>query len=101
MYKLTKELGYRHVRDFLSDQSSIELSGWIEYERIDGERQINMVAQAIAKAFAKPDEKKKASIVDDDDEVIDTTKPGFAEKFKGFSNSNIAQQKPQRPIRRG
>ena len=79
-HKLTKELGYQHVRDFLRDQSSGELAGWIEYEQLDSERQINMITHAIVKAFAKPTQASKV-VDDDDDEIIDTTQPGFTDKF--------------------
>jgi hypothetical protein len=82
VYKLTKELGYKHVADFLADQTSSELATWIEYEQLDSERQVNMVTHAIVRAFQKPTQTNKASVVDDDDEIIDTTQPGFTEKFE-------------------
>ena len=64
----------------MADQSSSELAGWIEYERLDAERQINMIKYAIIQAFQKPTA-TTSNVVDDDDEIIDTTQPGFVDKF--------------------
>lgn len=73
--------------------TSAELTGWFEYLRLDDETQINKTAYAIVKAFGG--DKKKAGrsreSSDEDEEVIDTTKPEFAQSFKGFIN---APQKP-------
>jgi hypothetical protein len=76
---LTKELHYQHVEDFLLDQTSAELTGWIEHERLEDERRINLIAYAIAKAF-NGDKKKIA--VKDEEEIIDTTQPEFVENFR-------------------
>lgn len=73
------------MRDFLHDQSSSELSAWLAYERIEDEiwtKRIEGIAYAIARAFGSGQAKQRP--IDDDEEVIDTTNPDFAEKFKGF-----------------
>ena len=80
---MTKELHYQHLEDFLVDQTSAELTSWIEYERLEDERRINLIACAIAKAF-NGDKKKTAA--KDEEEIIDTTQPGFAENFRILNN---------------
>ena len=96
MYRLTERLGYRHVSDFLRDQTGGELAGWVAYLRVDDEAQAQRTALAIIKAF-NGGKKAAASADDDDEEVIDTTKPDFAEKFKGFVGTPIGRQ-PQRSM---
>lgn len=71
--------------------SSQELSGWIEYLRIDERIRADWATLAIIKAF-NGDRKQQASAIDDDEEVIDTTAPGFADKFKGFTNTPGTQR---------
>lgn len=59
---------------------------------MDDEIQVNRLIYAIVRAF-NGDGKPKNKIVDDDDEeIIDTTKPEFAEKFKGFTNTPVNRQ---------
>jgi len=70
----------------LRDQTSGELAGWLAYLRVDDEAQAQRTAIAILKAF-NGGRQTKARDLDDDDEVIDTTAPGFADKFKGFTNA--------------
>lgn len=73
------------MRDFLRDQTSSELSGWLACERIEDEiwtKRIEGIAYAIARAFGSGQARQRQ--VDEDEEVIDTTAPGFAEKFQGF-----------------
>jgi hypothetical protein len=65
---------------------------------MDDEAQANRLAYAITKAFAKP---SKSSIVEDDEEVIDTTAPEFAEKFKGFTNTPGARNQQRTFPQRG
>lgn len=91
-----KELRYQHVEDFLRDQTSTELSALIEQCRMDDEIQTLRMARAITMAFKV---ERKPSGIDDDEEVIDTTKPEFAEKFEGFTNVPGTKPAPQRAFR--
>lgn len=91
--------GYQHVADFLSDQSSTELTAWSEYLRMEDERFVNLVAYAIVKAFGgdkKQQAVNKQQVQDDeeDEPVIDTTDPKFLEEFRGFSYGNQAPTVP-------
>lgn len=72
------------MRDFLRDQSSSELSGWLAYTRIEDEIWTQRIMQAVARVFGSGKVQRQ---VDDDEEVIDTTKPEFAEKFQGFTGA--------------
>lgn len=74
------------MSDFLTAyQNSAELTGWIAYERIDEERQMNLITQAIARAFNGDKPRANAVVDDDDEEIIDTTQPEFVKQFKGFT----------------
>jgi hypothetical protein len=86
------------VSDFLADQSSAELSEWIEYERFRNEVQHNRLVHAIAHALSIVFQASKTQKTANDEEVIDTTQPGFKDQFKGFT-----RRPPQRgtEIRRG
>lgn len=81
------------MADFLADQSSVELAGWLEYERMDDEQQTLRMARAITMAFRV---EQRKPIDDDSEEVIDTTAPGFAQQFKGFINEPKVGRPPQR-----
>jgi len=87
------------VSDFLRDQTSGELAGWLAYLRVDDEAQAQRTAIAMMKAFGGA--KAKRADDDEDEPVIDTTDPKFAQTFKGFINApgtqrNMPVQKPQR-----
>lgn len=57
---------------------------------MDDEIQVNRLIYAIVKAFNGDGKKQPNKMVDDDDEeIIDTTQPEFAEKFKGFTNTPV------------
>lgn len=69
-------------------ENGAELTGLFAYLHQDDEMQVMRTAYAIAKAFGG-DKKNtsKAGDLDEDEEVIDTTAPGFADSFKGFVNA--------------
>lgn len=86
------------MSDFLRDQTSGELAGWLAYLRVDDEAQAQRTAIAMMKAFrgglAQP-----AKQADDDDQIIDTTDPKFAQQFQGFINTpGRPQQTIPRPM---
>jgi hypothetical protein len=93
-------LGYRHVEDFLRDQTSGELAGWLAYLLVDDEVQTQRMALAVNRAFVGGKTQSGRRVVDDDEdeEIIDTTKPEFAQHFKGFTNTlpQARQSVPQR-----
>lgn len=97
---MTERLGYKHVEDFLRDQTSGELAGWLAYLLVDDEVQTQRMALAVNRAFTGGKAQSGKRVVDDDEdeEVIDTTKPEFAEKFKGFTNTPLVPPRglPQR-----
>ena len=66
-------------------QGSREFSGWLAYERIEDEIWMRRLAMLL-RAGPVP----RSS--DDDEEVIDTTKPEFAQQFQGFINTPGRQQ---------
>lgn len=86
------------MRDFLRDQSSSELSGWLAYTHIEDEIWTQRIMQAVARVFGSG-KAQSARSIDDDEEVIDTTSPEFAQTFKGFTGAPGQAQRPQRPMR--
>lgn len=64
-----------------------ELTGLFAYLRQDDEMQVLRTAYAIAKAFNGGKQATRSRDLDEDEEVIDTTAPGFADSFKGFVNA--------------
>lgn len=90
-----ERLGYKHLSDFLKDYpNGAELTGLFAYLQRDDEIQTNKLIYAIVRAFNGDGKKQPNKLVDDDEEIIDTTKPDFVEKFKGFTG------KPQRNLLR-
>jgi len=85
-------LGYQRIGDFLKDyQDGEELAHVIAYLYRDDEMQTNRLIYAIQRAFNGDGKTKKP--IEDDEELIDTTAPGFAEKFKGFTG--VPGQRPR------
>lgn len=86
--------------------NSAELTGWLAYMRVDDEVQAQRLAYGIAKAFGAGDPKKahagnkRQPVVEEEEEVIDTTDPEFVKRFMGFTygdnktpvNQNVQQQ---------
>ncbi len=87
------------MEDFLRETTSAELTGWFAYLQVDDEVQAQRTAIALLKAF-NGGQKRPAQQTDDDEEVIDTTKPEFAQQFKGFTNTPKQPQRsmPTRPM---
>lgn len=80
-----ERLGYKRLSDFLADHpNGVELTNLYAYLQKDDEIQTNRLIYAIVKAFNG--DKKQANTFDGE-EIIDTTKPDFAEKFKGFTGA--------------
>lgn len=52
---------------------------------MDDKRQVNWLIYAIIRAFNG--DKVTQKPVDDNEEVIDTTAPGFADQFQGFTGA--------------
>lgn len=82
-YRLTERLGYQHVRDFLRDQTSGELAGWLAYLRVDDEVQTQRTTIALMKAM-KTGTIQQARQPVEEEKPIDTTDPNFVKHFKGF-----------------
>jgi len=59
-----------------------ELTGWFAYLRVDDQVRADWIASAIIKAFNG--NKAAQAGGNDEEEVIDTTKPEFAQHFQGF-----------------
>ena len=76
--------------------TSAELSGWFEYLRLDDEVRAHWLTHAIVRAFRGDTTQQSAQVDEDGEEIIDTTQPEFAEKFKGFINQPAGR--PQRNI---
>jgi hypothetical protein len=75
----------------LSEMSSVELTAWFEYLRVDDEVRMQQIVYAIIKAFGGTSTQQTAPHrIDNEEEIIDTTDPNFTKLFKGFS-----YEKPQ------
>lgn len=83
-------------------ENGAELTGLFAYLNRDDEMQVLRTAYAIVKAFGgdKPKKGKAHDIDDEDEEVIDTTKPEFAQNFKGFINEPGKPTQGQRQFQR-
>jgi hypothetical protein len=85
----------------LASMSSMELTAWFEYLRIDDEVRTQRITYAIIKAFGGGTwaQQQTASYrTDDEEEIIDTTDPNFTKFFQGFSYEK-SQQPRRRPRR--
>lgn len=84
-----ERLGYQRLGDFLEAyQDGAELNGLLAYLHRDDEVQTDRLMYAINRAIVQAfggDKKKQNKLVDDDEEIIDTTDPKFAEQFKGLT----------------
>lgn len=81
------------MSDFLQDQSSVELTGWLATARIEDELWTNRIIHAIVKAFGGG--KKQTTQRIEDEEIIDTTDPKFVEQFQGFTYGKPLQRRPR------
>lgn len=84
-----ERLGYQRLGDFLEAyQDGDELNSAMAYLHRDDEVQTDRLVYAVTKAVVQAfggDKKQKNKLVDDDEEIIDTTDPKFAEQFKGLT----------------
>lgn len=84
-----ERFGYQRLGDFLNAyQNGDELNSAIAYLHRDDEVQTDRLTYVVTKAIVQAfggDKKQKSKVVDDDEEIIDTTKPEFVEQFQGFS----------------
>jgi hypothetical protein len=80
--------------------NSAELTGWLTYLRVDDEVQAQRTAYAIAKAFGAGEQKvhannRKQPVVEEEEEIIDTTDPDFVKHFQGFTYGDKPKNIPQ------
>lgn len=66
-----------------------ELTGWFEYLRMEDEARANWMTYSIVRAFKGDKDQQKRQTNFDDEELIDTTRPEFAESFQGFINNPV------------
>lgn len=75
------------MEDFLRDQTSAELTGWLAYLSVDDKVQSQRTTLALLEAMIKAGTVHPGKPVDDDEPIIDTTDPSFAQNFQGFINA--------------
>lgn len=84
-----ERFGYQRLGDFLEAyRDGNELNSAFAYLHRDDEIQTDRLVYAVTKAIVQAfgdGKKQKNKLVDDDEEIIDTTDPKFVEQFKGFS----------------
>lgn len=71
------------MSDFLKDQTSGELAGWLAYLQVDDEVQMQRTTLAMLKASGGGKTQSVSRMVDGE-APIDTTDPKFAKHFQGF-----------------